>query len=59
MTTIGADETVIQEITIKASAERIFEALTNPEQRKEWWGSEGRFQTTTLSPICGLVANGG
>ena len=46
MTTIGADETVIQEITIKAPAERIFEALTNPEQRKEWWGSEGRFQTT-------------
>ena len=46
MTTIGADETVIQEITITAPAERIFEALTNPEQRKEWWGSEGRFQTT-------------
>ena len=46
MTTIGADETVIQEITIKAPAQRIFEALTNPEQRKEWWGSEGRFQTT-------------
>src|SRR5215469_3766129 len=46
MTTIDADETVIQEITIKASAKRIFEALTNPEQRKQWWGSEGRFQTT-------------
>ena len=35
MTTIGAGETVIQEITIKAPARRIFEALTNPEQRKE------------------------
>jgi len=46
MTTIGADETVIQEITIKASAKRIFEALTSPEQRKEWWGVEGRFQAT-------------
>ena len=46
MTTIGADETVIQEITIKAPAKRIFEALTSPEQRKEWWGCEGRFQTT-------------
>ena len=33
MTTIGADETIIQEITIKAPARRIFEALTNPEQR--------------------------
>jgi len=46
MTTIGADETVIQEITIKAPAKRIFEALTSPEQRKEWWGVEGRFQAT-------------
>jgi uncharacterized protein YndB with AHSA1/START domain len=44
MTTIGADKTVIQEITIKAPATRIFEALTNPEQRSEWWGVEGRFQ---------------
>jgi uncharacterized protein YndB with AHSA1/START domain len=44
MTTIGTD--VIQEITIKASATRIFEALTNPEQRREWWGTEDRFQTT-------------
>jgi uncharacterized protein YndB with AHSA1/START domain len=48
MTTIGTDETVIQEITIKAPAKRIFEALTNPEQRKEWWGAEGRFQTTQV-----------
>ena len=46
MTTIGADEAVVQEIVIKAPAMRVFEALTNPEQRKEWWGSEGRFQAT-------------
>src|SRR5262249_14346744 len=46
MMTLGADETIVQEITIKASAKRIFAALTNPEQRKEWWGAEGRFQTT-------------
>jgi len=46
MTTIGADETVVQEITIKAPATCIFEALTNPEQRKAWWGVEGRFQAT-------------
>ena len=38
MTTISADETIIQEITIKGPAKRIFEALTNPEQREEWWG---------------------
>ena len=46
MMTIGADETVIQEITIKAPAKRIFEALTDPEQRTAWWGIEGRFQAT-------------
>lgn len=48
MTTTDADQTVIQEINIKASPERVFEALTNPHQRKEWWGSEGRFQTTEV-----------
>jgi uncharacterized protein YndB with AHSA1/START domain len=31
----------------KASAERIFEALTNPDERlKWWWRSEGRFEIT-------------
>jgi len=48
MTTIGAGETIIQEITIKAPAKRVFEALANPEQRKQWWGAEGRFQTTNV-----------
>ena len=46
MTATDAGQTIVQEITIKAPAERIFEALTNPEQRTRWWGSEGRFQTT-------------
>lgn len=46
MKTIGADKAVIQEITIKAPAARIFEALTNPGQRSAWWGIEGRFQAT-------------
>jgi uncharacterized protein YndB with AHSA1/START domain len=44
MTTTNTD--IIQEITIKAPATRVFEALTSPEQRKVWWGTEGRFQTT-------------
>jgi uncharacterized protein YndB with AHSA1/START domain len=48
MTTVGGDETVVQEITIKAPANRVFEALTNPEQRQKWWGSEGRFQTALV-----------
>jgi uncharacterized protein YndB with AHSA1/START domain len=45
---IHAGETVIREIAINAPAERIFEALTDPEQRKAWWGAEGRFQTTLV-----------
>jgi uncharacterized protein YndB with AHSA1/START domain len=43
-----ANDTVIQEVVIKAPAERIFEALTNPAQRTKWWGTEGRFQTTHM-----------
>jgi len=43
-----ADETIIQQITIKAPAECIFAALTEPEQRSRWWGAEGRFQVTHM-----------
>jgi uncharacterized protein YndB with AHSA1/START domain len=45
-TSVG--DTIVQEITIKGSADRIFEALTNPDQRVKWWGAEGRFQTTHM-----------
>ena len=48
MRTTAASDAIVQEIIIKASAERIFEALTNPDQRVKWWGSEGRFQTTHM-----------
>ncbi len=43
-----ANDTIVQEIVIKAPAERIFEALTNSAQRTKWWGAEGRFQTTHM-----------
>src|SRR5215470_8677571 len=46
LTDVGG--TIVKEITIKGSAERIFEALTNPDQRVKWWGAEGRFQTTHM-----------
>ncbi len=42
----SATDTIVTEITIKAPAERVFEALSNPEQRVQWWGAEGRFRTT-------------
>jgi uncharacterized protein YndB with AHSA1/START domain len=38
---ITASDTIVKEIIVKAPAERIFEALTNPEQRLKWWGAEG------------------
>jgi uncharacterized protein YndB with AHSA1/START domain len=48
MTSSGASNTIVQEVSIKAPAERVFEALTNPAQRIKWWGAEGRFQTTHM-----------
>ena len=48
MTVTEATRTIVQEITINAPAERIFEALVDPEQRKQWWGREGRFQATDV-----------
>ena len=40
------NETLVQEIAINGTAERIFDALTNPEERTKWWGAEGRFRIT-------------
>jgi uncharacterized protein YndB with AHSA1/START domain len=48
MNTASVTDTIVQEITIDARAERIFEALTNPDQRIKWWGAEGRFQATHM-----------
>ncbi|HEY7248200.1 MAG TPA: SRPBCC domain-containing protein [Xanthobacteraceae bacterium] len=41
-------EEIVQEITIKAPAERVFEALVDPAQRMKWWGQEGRFRATNV-----------
>jgi uncharacterized protein YndB with AHSA1/START domain len=48
MTPTSADDTIVQEITIKAPAERIFKALTDSDERVQWWGAEGRFQATHM-----------
>lgn len=48
MNPTSTGDTIVQEITIKAPAERIFKALTNPEERLQWWGAEGRFQATHM-----------
>jgi uncharacterized protein YndB with AHSA1/START domain len=41
-----SDDTIVQDIAIRGSADRIFEALTDPDQRVKWWAAEGRFQAT-------------
>lgn len=44
---ITVNDTIMQEITINGTAERIFQALTNPEERLKWWGGpESRFKLT-------------
>src|SRR5437899_2124385 len=44
----STSDTIVKEITIKAPAARIFEALSNPAHRVKWWGAEGRCQTTHM-----------
>lgn len=39
-----SDDVLTLEVTIRAPAERIFAALTDPEERVKWWGAEGRFK---------------
>ncbi len=48
MNATGTIDAIVEEITIKASAERIFEALIDPAQRVAWWGMKGRFETTHM-----------
>ena len=38
MNSRSISDTIKEEITINASAERVFEALVNPEKRMQWWG---------------------
>jgi|SRR5579871_174038 len=48
MNSASVSGTIVQEIAIKGSADRIFEALTDPERRVKWWRIEGRFQFTHM-----------
>jgi uncharacterized protein YndB with AHSA1/START domain len=45
---LTASDTIVREISIKAPAERIFEALTDPDQRLKWWGAEGVYRGTHM-----------
>lgn len=41
-------DAIVEEITIRAPADRVFEALIDPAQRVAWWGMKGRFETTHM-----------
>src|SRR5262245_62014804 len=41
-------DTIVKEITIRASAERVFDAVADPLQRVQWWGAPGKFQATEM-----------
>ena len=43
-----ANDTIVEEISIRAPADRVFAALTSPQERVKWWGAEGRFKTTQV-----------
>jgi uncharacterized protein YndB with AHSA1/START domain len=45
MSSTNTIDAIVVETTINATAERIFEALTDPAQRVAWWGMKGRFET--------------
>jgi uncharacterized protein YndB with AHSA1/START domain len=48
MNQTAANQTIIEEITINGSAERIFEALADPKQRLKWWGVKGAYESTEM-----------
>jgi uncharacterized protein YndB with AHSA1/START domain len=41
----SGSDVIVGEVVIQAGAERVFAALTRPEERVKWWGTEGRFKT--------------
>jgi uncharacterized protein YndB with AHSA1/START domain len=48
MNPTGTADAIVQEITINAPANRVFETFTNPADRVKWWGSPGRFETKEM-----------
>jgi uncharacterized protein YndB with AHSA1/START domain len=44
----ATEDTIVQEITIKSPANRIFDALSNPDELVKWWGVAGKFQVTHM-----------
>jgi uncharacterized protein YndB with AHSA1/START domain len=45
-TSPSTSDTLVNEIHIAAPPERVFQALTDPQQVMQWWGQEGIFRCT-------------
>jgi uncharacterized protein YndB with AHSA1/START domain len=41
-------DVIVQEISVRASADEVFDALARPEQRLAWWGRASRFRATRM-----------
>lgn len=50
------EDTIVEEIAIRASAEKIFDALTRSEELLKWWCVEGKFQLVKME--CDLRPGG-
>jgi uncharacterized protein YndB with AHSA1/START domain len=50
------DDRIVQEIVIKAPAERVFAALTRPEELLKWRAAEGKFKVVNAE--CNLQPGG-
>lgn len=50
------EDAIVQEVVINAPAERIFRALTRPEELLQWWAAEDRFQV--IEAECDLQPGG-
>ncbi len=48
MTRESTNGSIVAEITIHAPADRIFDALTDPVQRLQWWARSGRFTPVSM-----------
>jgi uncharacterized protein YndB with AHSA1/START domain len=43
-----ANEPIVEKIAIKGSADRIFEAIANAQERLKWWGAKGTYESTEM-----------
>jgi uncharacterized protein YndB with AHSA1/START domain len=46
--TLAMNDTIVVEIDINASPERVFQAWIDPQQRLAWWGDDALYRSTQL-----------